>query len=65
MAKEIHTYDEQRGINNTRYQYPFPQFVFLYEPVGLEISLNASNHFFQHIGEFRFAKLTHSVVLWL
>ena len=50
MAEKIHSYNEQGGINNTRYQYPFPQFVFLYEPVGLEISLYANNHFFQHIG---------------
>ncbi|MDB5211327.1 MAG: hypothetical protein JWQ30_2154, partial [Sediminibacterium sp.] len=28
--------------------YPFPQFMFLYKPVGLEIRLYANNHFFQH-----------------
>jgi hypothetical protein len=49
-AEEIHAYDEQRAINDTGYQYPFPQFMFLYKPVGLEIRLYAYDHFFQHIG---------------
>jgi hypothetical protein len=64
MAEEIHTYNEQGGINDTRYQYPFPQFMFLYKPVGLEIGLYANNHFFQQNGGFKGIKLTHSVILW-
>jgi DNA-3-methyladenine glycosylase len=47
MAEEIHADDEQGSIDDTRYQDPFPQFMFLYKPVGLEISLYANNHFFQ------------------
>ena len=47
MAEEIHAYDEQGCINNTRDQNPFPQFMLLDKPVCLEISLYAYNHFFQ------------------
>ena len=47
VAEEIHAYDEQGCINNTRYQNPFPQFMLLDKPVCLEISLYAYNHFFQ------------------
>ncbi len=65
MAKEIHACDEQRGVNNTRYQNPFPQFMLLNKPVGLEIRLYAYNHFFQQNRGFRCAKVTYSVVLGL
>ena len=65
MTEKIHADDKQGGINDTRYQYPFPQFMFLYKPVGLEIRLYGYDHFFQHIGGFKCAKLAHSLVLLL
>jgi hypothetical protein len=48
MTEEIYANDEQGTVNDTGYQYPFPQFMFLYKPVGLEIRLYTYDHFFQH-----------------
>ncbi len=52
MAEKIHTDNEQDRVDNARYQYPFPQFMFFDKPVGLEISLNSYDHFFQQIRRF-------------
>ena len=65
MDKEIHADDEQGCINNTRYQYPFPQFMFLYKPVGLEISLYGNDHFFQHNEGILLREGSTFVNLWL
>ena len=65
MTEKKHADDKQGGINDTRYQYPFPQFMFLDKPVGLKIRLYGYNHFFQHIRGFKSVKLAHSLVLRL
>jgi len=57
MAEEIHADDKHRSIYNARDQYPFPQFMFLYKPVGLEIGLYGNDHFFQHSGGVLFCKV--------
>ena len=62
VAEEIHAYNEQGSIDDTRYQYPFPQFMFFNKPVGLEIRLYTYDHFFQQMGRFKGAKLAHSVI---
>lgn len=48
MTEEIHADNEQGGIDDTWYQYPFPQFMFDDKPVGLEIRLYGNDHFFKH-----------------
>jgi hypothetical protein len=63
MTKKVDTYHEQDSINDTRNQYPFPQFMFFDKPVRFKIRLYGYDHFFQHPVSFSVAKLTHSVSL--
>ena len=46
FAKEIHAYHEENGINNAGYNDPFPQFMFFYKLVGLDIGMNGYYNFF-------------------
>lgn len=52
VTEEIHADNEQDRIDDTRYQYPFPQLMFFDKAVGLEISLYSYDHFFQQIRRF-------------